>query len=105
MTPVSTYQVLHRIGQTFSHVQYAVCGTAAILAYGNNARLSTHVSIVCPAYAQDVIKSWAAATSGMLVYPGEPNIIGVADMDGDVWKVKIKPMVSDDSFETLSTRL
>ncbi|GKT97043.1 LOW QUALITY PROTEIN: hypothetical protein Ct61P_14893 [Colletotrichum tofieldiae] len=103
MTPASTYEVLHRIDQTFSHVQYAVCGTAAMLSYGNNARPSTHVSIMCPAYAQDVIKSWAAATSGMLVYPGEPNIIGVADVDGDVWKVKIKPIVSNDNFRTLST--
>ncbi|KAK1983924.1 hypothetical protein LZ30DRAFT_780202 [Colletotrichum cereale] len=103
MTPASTYQVLHRIGQTFSHVQYAVCGTAAMLAYGNNARSCTHVSIVCPAYARDVFKSWAAATSGMLVYPSEPNIIGVADNDGDVWTVRIKPVPHDDCFETLST--
>ncbi|KAK1566364.1 uncharacterized protein LY79DRAFT_674777 [Colletotrichum navitas] len=69
MTPASTYQVLHRIGQTFCHVQYAVCGAAAMVAYGNNACCCTHVSIVCPAYAGDVIKSWAAATSDMLVYP------------------------------------
>ncbi|EFQ25758.1 uncharacterized protein GLRG_00902 [Colletotrichum graminicola M1.001] len=101
MTPASTYQVLHRIGQTFSHVQYAVCGAAAMLAYGNYACICTHVSIVCPAYARDVIKSWAAATSDMLVYPGEPDIIGIADNDGDVWKVKIKPMPYDGRSGTL----
>ncbi|KAK2000706.1 hypothetical protein LX36DRAFT_654140 [Colletotrichum falcatum] len=103
MTPASTYQVLHRIGQTFSHVQYAVCGAAAMLAYGNSARVCTHVSIVCPAYARDVIKSWAAATSGMLVYPGEPDTIGVADQDGDVWTVKIEAVPYDGASETLST--
>ncbi|KAK2018606.1 hypothetical protein LZ32DRAFT_653910 [Colletotrichum eremochloae] len=102
MTPASTYQVLHRIGQTFSHVQYAVCGAAAMLAYGNNARNCTHVSLLCPAYARDVIKSWAAATSDMLVYPDEPDIIGVADRDGDIWTVKIEPMPYDGRSETLS---
>ncbi|KAK2026181.1 hypothetical protein LX32DRAFT_509060, partial [Colletotrichum zoysiae] len=101
MTPASTYQVLHRIGQTFSHVQYAVCGAAAMLAYGNNARGCTHVSIVCPAYARDVIKSWAAAASDMSVYPGEPDIIGVADKDGDVWTVKIEPMPYDEKLCTV----
>ncbi|KAJ0160237.1 hypothetical protein CTA2_8325 [Colletotrichum tanaceti] len=103
MTPASTYEILHRIGQTFSHVQYAVYGTAAMLAYGNTAHLCTHVSIVCPAYAQGVIKSWAAATSGMLTYPGISNTIGVADMDGEVWTVEITPITCDGTFETLTT--
>ncbi|CCF35344.1 hypothetical protein CH063_07152 [Colletotrichum higginsianum] len=102
MTPASTYEILHRIGQTFSHVQYAVYGTAAMLAYGNTAHLCTHVSIVCPAYAQEVIKSWAAATSGMLTYPGISNTIGVTDMDGEVWTVEITPITCDGTFETLS---
>ncbi|GKT42939.1 uncharacterized protein ColSpa_03120 [Colletotrichum spaethianum] len=59
-----------------------------MLAYGYNARRSTHVSIVCPDHARDVIKSWAVATS---------------DVNGYVWKVTIESIAHDDNFETLLT--
>ncbi|OHE92924.1 Mov34/MPN/PAD-1 family protein [Colletotrichum orchidophilum] len=103
MSSASTCQVLHRIGQTFSHVQYAVCGDAAMVAYGHPARPASHISIICPVYAQEVMKSWAAATSGMLNYAGEPDTLGVADEDGRVWPVKMRTMAFERSFETLPT--
>ncbi|WYZ44515.1 hypothetical protein EsH8_VII_000951 [Colletotrichum jinshuiense] len=103
MSPATTYEVLHRIGQTFSHVQHAVCGNAAMVAYGFTARPPSHVSVVCPVYAREVIKSWAAATGGMAIYPGDPDVIGVADADGEVWKVRIKPLDGAESFEMLET--
>lgn len=99
----STYQVLHRLGSTFSHVQYAVCGDAALIAYGHDFRSASHVTIICPAYAQEVMKAWAAATSGMLNYPGEPDTLGVSDEDGRVWPVKMRTMAFERSFETLPT--
>ncbi|KAI3548142.1 hypothetical protein CSPX01_03309 [Colletotrichum filicis] len=103
ISPASTHQVLHRLGSTFSHVQYAVCGDAALIAYGHGSRSPSHVTIICPAYAQEVMKAWAAATSGMLNYPGEPDTLGVSDEEGQVWPVKMRTMAFERSFETLPT--
>ncbi|KAG7044324.1 Mov34/MPN/PAD-1 family protein [Colletotrichum scovillei] len=103
ISPASTYQILHRLGSTFSHVQYAVCGDAALIAYGHGSRSASHVTIICPAYAQEVMKAWAAATSGMLNYPGESDTLGVSDEEGQVWPVKMRTMAFERSFETLPT--
>ncbi|KAK1722419.1 uncharacterized protein BDZ83DRAFT_721378 [Colletotrichum acutatum] len=103
ISPASTYQVLQRLGSTFSHVQYAVCGDAALIAYGHDTRSVSYVTIICPAYAQEVMKAWAAATSGMLNYPGEPDTLGVSDEEGQVWPVKMRTMAFERSFETLPT--
>ncbi|KAK1676360.1 hypothetical protein BDP55DRAFT_693558 [Colletotrichum godetiae] len=99
----STHQVLHRLGNTFSHVQYAVCGDAALIAYGHDSRSASHVTVICPAYAQEVMKAWAAAASGMLNYPGEPDTLGVSDEEGQVWPVKMRTMAFERSFEMLPT--
>ncbi|KAI8297338.1 26S proteasome regulatory subunit rpn11 [Colletotrichum sp. SAR11_240] len=95
------FEVLHRIGHAFSHVQYAVCGTAAMVAFNFNRRKPTHVSIVCPSHTRDVLASWAVA-GGMMLYPSKPNEIGVP-VDGDTWTIQVKYLETDDNhtFERL----
>ncbi|OLN81891.1 hypothetical protein CCHL11_07046 [Colletotrichum chlorophyti] len=72
-------------------------------AYGFVVRHPSHISIVCPAYATKVLRSWAASTDGMEIYPSKSNTIGVADADGEVWDIIVKELASDDSFEMLET--
>ncbi|KAE9575107.1 hypothetical protein CGMCC3_g9067 [Colletotrichum fructicola] len=101
MSISTLFEVLHRIGHTFSHVQYAVCGTAAMVAFGCDRRKPTHVSIVCPSHTRDVLASWAVA-GGMMLYPSKPNEIGVP-VDGDTWTIQVKYLETDDNhrFERL----
>ncbi|KAL2872931.1 hypothetical protein SGCOL_011924 [Colletotrichum sp. CLE4] len=49
------------------------------------------------------MKAWAAAASGMLNYPGEPDTLGVSDEEGQVWPVKMRTMAFERSFEMLPT--
>ncbi|KAI8270686.1 26S proteasome regulatory subunit rpn11 [Colletotrichum sp. SAR11_239] len=101
MSRSTLFEVLHRIGHAFSHVQYAVCGTAAMVAFGFDRRKPTHVSIVCPSHTRDVLASWAVA-GGMMLYPSKPNEIGVP-VDGDTWTIQVKYLEADDNhkFERL----
>ncbi|KAF0328742.1 hypothetical protein GQ607_004154 [Colletotrichum asianum] len=101
MCKSTLFEVLHRIGHVFSHVQYAVCGTAAMVAFGFDRRKPTHVSIVCPSHTRDVLASWAVA-GGMMLYPSKPNEIGVS-VDGDTWMIQVKYLETDDNhrFERL----
>ncbi|KAI8194436.1 26S proteasome regulatory subunit rpn11 [Colletotrichum sp. SAR 10_65] len=101
MSKLTLFEVLHRIGHAFSHVQYAVCGTAAMVAFGFGRRKPTHVSIVCPSHTRDVLASWAVA-GGMMLYPSNPNDIGVP-VDEDIWTIQVKYLETDDNhrFERL----
>ncbi|KAI8241076.1 hypothetical protein K4K55_012894 [Colletotrichum sp. SAR 10_96] len=101
MCKSTLFEVLHRIGHVFSHVQYAVCGTAAMVAFGFDRRKPTHISIVCPSHTRDVLASWAVA-GGMALYPSKPNEIGVP-VDGDTWMIQVKYLETDDNhrFERL----
>ncbi|KAF6807919.1 hypothetical protein CSOJ01_07864 [Colletotrichum sojae] len=102
--PHAVREVLYRIGMIFSHCQYAVCGTAAMTAYGFTARRPAHVSIVCPAYTREVVMSWAAA-AGLTTYPDDPDAFGVATAAGDTYKVRVKYLATDDNhrFDRLET--
>ncbi|KAF6805494.1 hypothetical protein CMUS01_14604 [Colletotrichum musicola] len=102
--PHAVREVLYRIGMIFSHCQYAVCGTAAMTAYGFTARRPAHVSIVCPAYTREVVMSWAAA-AGLQTYPEDPDAFGVATAAGDTYKVRVKYLATDDNhrFDRLET--
>ncbi|EQB44123.1 hypothetical protein CGLO_17168 [Colletotrichum gloeosporioides Cg-14] len=101
MSKSTLFEVLHRIGHAFSHVQYAVCGTAAMVAFDFDRRKPTHVSIVCPSHTRDVLASWAV-TGGMMLYPSKPNEIGIP-VDGDTWMIQVKYLETDDNhrFERL----
>ncbi|KAF9869988.1 hypothetical protein CkaCkLH20_12597 [Colletotrichum karsti] len=103
MSPSTIHEVLHRIGQTFSHVQYAVCGTAAMAAYGFTDRLPTHVNIVSPSSTRDVMIPWAAS-GGMTTDLSEPDTVGVT-VDGETWKVYFNylDMDEDHRFERLES--
>ncbi|TDZ16223.1 hypothetical protein Cob_v010914 [Colletotrichum orbiculare MAFF 240422] len=102
--PATVYEILYNIGQTFSHVQYAITGTAAMMAYGFDDRAPQHISIICPSRSKEVIPSWAAA-GGMETSLIEPNIINVTVTGGDVWKIRVLylDLVEDgfDAFETV----
>ncbi|KAL0935564.1 uncharacterized protein CTRU02_210155 [Colletotrichum truncatum] len=104
MSLATVHEILYRIGQTFSHVQYAVCGTAAMIAYGFTDRLPVYVSIICPTHTKDVIKSWAVA-GGMSTYSSEPDVIGVTVAGDEVWKIWVKYLAMDQShrFDRLET--
>lgn len=104
LTPNIIREIFYRLGQVFAHVEYAVCGTAAMVAYGFTGRCPAHVSIVCPAFTKEVVLSWAAA-GGLKTYPSDSNAIGVHVTSGEWFKVRTKYLATDDNhrFDRLET--
>jgi hypothetical protein len=95
-------EVLDTLGRVLNHVPYAVCGLAAMAAYGFTGRAPTHVSIMCPDYSKDVIRSWAAAAGLVLFDEGAPDMFGLRTTDGRLRRVRLK-YIDPEGFEVLRT--
>jgi hypothetical protein len=100
MTLAVVTEVLKSIGEAISHVPYTICGLGAMVTYGFDSRLPSHVSILCPAYSKEAIKTWAAV-SGMTLFPDQPNYFGTYSSDGKLRRVRIKYV--EHGFESLTT--
>lgn len=87
--PVALTMLLEAIDNAFQHIPYAVCGLAGLFVWGFTKRIPFHVSIMCPSHSKENIKSWCKAFGGIL-YPNEPEFIGLPTSDGRVGRVKIK---------------
>lgn len=91
--------VLAELANKLSHIQFAVCGLAAMCVVGFRSRRPRHISVVCASHTRAVLRSWAAA-SGMLLDPTKPDHVGVW-VDGTVHHVRIKYL--DEEFDRLTT--
>jgi hypothetical protein len=113
LTPETLKQLLDTFDRAMSHTHYAVCGHAALMVWGyrgNNMRhAASHVSIVCPADARQVILTWAR-TAGWHVYPScspgdHADVIGVPlpGSNGElaVWGFRLRAVGDGEVWERL----
>ncbi|ROT39618.1 hypothetical protein SODALDRAFT_331726 [Sodiomyces alkalinus F11] len=124
LTPAILNSVLVRVSQLLGHIPYAVCGRAAIAHYGyryaeeandsssndddddgdDDGDEKNQVRILCPSYARQVIRGWAAA-AGLPVSlagneAGHAFLAVTVPEDKSVRKVRIEWM-RDDVFKRL----
>jgi len=99
MAPDTLAELFDALDRAFSHIPYAICGRAAMHAWGFDGAPPRRVSVMCPTHSKEVIKSWAAA-NGAHLDPDRPELVGVETADGEVRKVRIKYLDTAD-FETL----
>ncbi len=92
--------MLAKLNRALGHIPYAVCGQAAMRAWGYTlGPAPMHVSIVCAEHSKEVVRSWAAV-HGSVLDRAKPNIIGLPTADGQIRKVRIKYLHSA-AFEAL----
>ncbi|KAL2756666.1 hypothetical protein ACRALDRAFT_2026695 [Sodiomyces alcalophilus JCM 7366] len=107
LTPDILDSVLARVGQLLGHIPHAICGDAAVAHYGyryTKEDMPTQVCILCPSYARQVIRGWAAAAGLPVAIAGseaEPAFLAVTvPEDKSVRKVRIQWM-ADDVFKCM----
>jgi len=99
MEPHTLAQMFDALEAAFSHIPYAICGRAAMHAWGFDGTPPKRVSVICPAHCKDSLRGWAAA-NGAYLDPSCPELIGIPTVDGEVRKVRVKYLDTAD-FEAL----
>jgi len=99
LAPPLLAELLGKLDAALEHVPYAVCGLAALCAWGMTCKRPARVSIICPSHSAEVVKCWAA-TSLAVMDPRMQDIMGIETSDGVLRKVRIK-FVRPRDFEAL----
>ncbi|KAK2599947.1 hypothetical protein QQS21_005331 [Conoideocrella luteorostrata] len=88
LSPRQVHEIIAHLGRSFAHFPYAICGTSALVYYGNITHVTRRVHILCTVESVGILKSWAVE-QGMPLSPLNENDIGVYTEDGILRCIRI----------------
>ncbi|KAI6272436.1 hypothetical protein MCOR27_005985 [Pyricularia oryzae] len=83
-----------------SNMPYAVCGMAALAAWGYTLDKPRHITIMVPPYCRDTMTGWAKTVPQFETFASRPDVIGVQTSDGTIVRINITyPDAADGVWE------